>query len=224
MIRNVITVALMTISLRSFAAAETVFLPGQLEVLVEMPAGEVKGLVVIAPAKKYLMRERLFSGIAKKLSGAGFVAVRFNWSESTLQVPGEELARAAQDIKNVIAYAQEKFATGPDKTVLITKSFSTKAIGDLISSAHQHILLTPNCSADQPFALTYDKILQSTAKLNIMISNVDPYCDVGQIYEVFESLKTRPSLFTTSGDHNFALEGLFGFQDQVVNLITTVID
>jgi hypothetical protein len=193
--------------------------------IVNTPTVPVRGLVVIAPAKKYLMEERLFVGLATKLAQSGMIVVRFNWADSTLANPATELSLAARDIAHVLKSAQARFKVGPNKTVLVSKSFSTKALGLSFHLANHHILLTPNCSTEAPFAKIYGNILQAPGKtVSLFISNEDPYCDVGQIYDVMKSLSRRPALFTTHGDHNFVLPTRnpnYLFQDQIINLVTT---
>lgn len=201
-----------------------------LETLVDKPHGTPKGLVVIAPAKKYLMKERLFSELAKKLSGQGYIAVRFNWSPETLVVPSLELERAAQNINEVATKAQAQFGFDAEHTILISKSFSTKALGPSQALAKTHILLTPNCSPEAPFQKTYWNILNSTdIAWRIFISEEDPYCDVKEIKQALKSLKKLELLTTTHGDHNFVISttaddtSTYEYQDQVINTIATML-
>lgn len=121
------------------------------ESIIDWPATSPKGLVIIAPAKKYLMKERLFTKLAKNLNDAGFITVRFNWAPSTLEFPELELKRAAVNIYKITKLAQEKFNMNAKQTVLISKSFSSKALGESIQLASSHILLTPNCLTAEPF-------------------------------------------------------------------------
>ena len=74
-----------------------------------------------------------------------------------------------------------------------------------IKLAHEHVLLTPNCSAEKPFAQTYDAVLHGSIDVSILISNDDPNCDIGQIYGTLQGLPKRPSFFATKGDHNFVV-------------------
>lgn len=195
------------------------------EVLVDQPSGAPKGLVIIAPAKKYLMRERLFSTLAEKLASEGYVTVRFNWSPETLQVPELEIQRASEDIKRIVESAQRKFGFSADETTLISKSFSTKALGPSLWLAKAHILLTPNCSVEAPFQKTYGEILnQSSLSLSMIISNEDPYCDVNEIRQTLGALDKLALLSTTHGDHNFVLseasgELNFKHQDEVIERV-----
>ena len=191
------------------------------EHLINKPNNKAFGLVVIAPGKKYLMRERLFSRLAEKLSKKGYVVVRFNWSKSTLTDEKLELQKASEDIKNVTEYFQNKFKFKSDKTILISKSFSTKALDLSIQLAKTHVLLTPNCSVEAPFEKTYNRILMNFDVLtHVIISNEDPYCDVRQIYRTLEQAKVLPRIMTTKGDHNFVLnQSDFRHQDQVINYV-----
>ncbi|WP_413288815.1 hypothetical protein [Bdellovibrio sp. HCB337] len=199
------------------------------EVLVDRPEGEAKGLVIVAPAKKYLMKERLFSGLAEKLKSQGFITVRFNWSEDTLQVPEQELRKAARDIHEVTTNAQKTFGFGADQTVLISKSFSTKALDPSIDLARTHILLTPNCSTEAPFEKTYWNILnKEDIHLKMVISEEDPYCKVDEIRRTLRDLQREDLLATTSkGDHNFVVTEEAGpsykFQDLVIEYVTNFV-
>lgn len=228
MAKNILFILLLVLSTQTFAKTETIFLEGEVEAILTTPDQVPKGLVVIAPAKKYLMRERLFTDLAAKLSEAGYATARFNWGSQTLLRPEAELALAAEDLNGVIYYAQQRFGFTADKTVLISKSFSTKALELSIDLAHQHVLLTPNCSVEKPFGTTYAEILHSTAQVNILISNTDPNCDVGQIYGELQALKNRPTLMTTNGDHNFLVGSdqngaIYDYQNQVIELVTMII-
>lgn len=205
---------------------------GSPQAIVNRPIGISRGLVVIAPAKKYLMQERLFEGLAQSLSKQGLVVVRFNWDSQTLTDSSLELQRAALDIQAVVSAAQRYFRVKPQNTVIISKSFSTKALGPSLQLAKAHILMTPNCSAEQPFLSTYSKIIENkNLKTSIFISNEDPYCDVKQIHQAFIQLKNTPSLYLTHGDHNFVLQTqgqnanpspyIYHYQDSIIQMITT---
>ena len=215
--------AIITLSHHSLAADD-------INVIVDLPLTASKGLVVIAPAKKYLMQERLFSAMAKKLRESGYTTVRFNWSAKTLTEPELELTRASEDMYKVITEAQTKFNVSAEKTILISKSFSTKALSASVSLAKTHIMLTPNCTADTTFEQTYSDILSNDAiSLSMMISNEDPNCDVRQIHGALAKLSRLPGLFTTRGDHNFVLrtsdgQSNFTFQDQVIELVSKQIE
>lgn len=201
-----------------------------IKTILGRPQGTPRGLVIIAPAKKYLMRERLFSALATNLNNAGFYTVRFNWKESTLAIPELELQRAAQDIFEVTRYYQLKLGVTANRTVIVAKSFSTKALGLSAALATQQVLLTPNCSAEATFKNTYQDILQNPSiSLSIFISNEDPNCDVHQIHDTLKNLSRLPTLYMTHGDHNFVLTSANGasqnflFQDQTVQLATSQI-
>lgn len=196
------------------------------ETLVSLPLGTPKGLVVIAPAKKYLMQERLFTELAAGLTNQGYVTVRFNWSPDTLQVPELEFQRASQDIVSVLLTAQKDFSFRAEQTILISKSFSTKVLDALIPLAKTQILLTPNCSPEAPFQKTYGNILnQSDLSLRILISNEDPYCNIDEIRQTLKTLSKTHLLTATHGDHNFVEitpssdNPFFGYQDQVIQSI-----
>jgi hypothetical protein len=193
--------------------------------IVNTPKTAARGVVIIAPAKKYLMEERLFVGLAAKLVQAGFIVVRFNWGDLTLANPATELELATLDVAQVVHSAQKTFKVGPNKTILVSKSFYTKAMGQSFHLANHHILLTPNCAPETPFTKTYGSLFQVPGKtMSIFISNEDPYCDIRQIYDAMKNLIQRPSLFTSHGDHNFVLptrDQNYRFQDQIINLVTT---
>lgn len=201
------------------------------QTLVNRPVGNPKGLVVIAPAKKYLMNERLFEGLAQNLSKQGLLVVRFNWDTETLSNPSLELQRAAEDMKKVIIESQKYFKASPQQTVLISKSFSTKALGPSLNLARAHVLLTPNCSAESPFAAMYGPILQNrNFKTSIFISNEDPNCDIRQIHQSLIQVTNPPSLYLTHGDHNFVTpaqvnttrvpQNIYQYQDTIIQMVT----
>ena len=140
-----------------FIIAVLVMKTGQAtETIIEIPDTNPKGLVIIAPAKKYLMRERLFTNLSAQLKASGYITVRFNWTPSTLENPALEIERAQHDLDQVVRDAQSRFNISSEQTVIISKSFSTKALAPVISKARHHILLTPNCSIEQPFLSTYN--------------------------------------------------------------------
>lgn len=220
MLKSVISILLLLSSIQTAA----------LEMLVNKPNGPIKGLVVIAPAKKYLMQERLFTLLAETLASRGFLTVRFNWSSDTLQAPEFELQRAAREIQSVTLNSQRTFGFRPEQTILISKSFSTKAIDPSLSLAKIHILLTPNCSVEAPFQQTYRNILQqSNIRLKMVISVDDPYCNVNEIYQTLNAIGRTQLLATTKGDHNFVVlnsaTGIssFAFQDLVVRYVTDLV-
>jgi hypothetical protein len=195
-----------------------------MEILVNKPAGVPKGLVVIAPAKKYLMRERLFTKIAEELALNSFVVVRFNWSEDTLSDPNFELSRASNDIFKIVTEAQSKFNIPVEKTVLISKSFSTKALALSLKLTSANILLTPNCSDQAPFIDVYHFLFyQHEFKSSIFISNEDPYCEVKQVEDALSGHLNSTALFRTHGDHNFEINSgnRFFYQDQVIKNVIT---
>ncbi len=200
------------------------------ETMTSKPLGAIKGLVIIAPAKKYLMQERLFSSLAENLAIRGFLTIRFNWSEDTPQISELELQRAERDIQNVILNAQKTYGFQSDQTTLITKSFSTKAIGHSLALAKNHILLTPNCSVEAPFQKTYSNVLNdSNIQLKMIISVDDPYCNVNEIYETLNSLGRSQLLATTKGDHNFIVieqstgSASYVFQDFVSQYVAELV-
>lgn len=201
-----------------------------LETIVDKPVGAPKGLVVIAPAKTYLMNERLFSELARQLKAAGYTIVRFNWSPDTLQTPGRELQRAARDINYVLKAAQYHLGFRPAKTVLISKSFSTKALESSLGLAQMQILLTPNCSLEAPFRSTYASMLaRNDIKLRMIISAEDPYCSVEEIRQTLRPLGKLALLGVTAhGDHNFTVRTgttlSYQYQDQVIRNVVTQIE
>lgn len=224
--KKIITTLVFTVSLSTKMMASA-----YPQTLVNRPAGNPKGLVVIAPAKKYLLNERLFEGLAQNLSKQGLLVVRFNWDTDTLRNPSLEIQRAAEDIKKVIIESQKRFKASPQQTVLISKSFSTKALVPSLNLARAHVLLTPNCSEEFPFAAMYGPILQNrNFKTSIFISNEDPNCDVRQIHQSLIQLTNPPSLYLSHGDHNFVLEtqanttrvpqNIYQYQDAIIGMVT----
>ena len=136
--------------------------------------------------------------------------------------------RAADDLNQVVTEAQREFGFEADKTVLISKSFSTKALNPSIALATTHIMLTPNCSADAPFEKTYGEILtNSNISLSLIISNEDPNCDVHQIHRTLAGIVKLPILLTTHGDHNFVVSqdriSDYRFQDEVIRYVSELV-
>ncbi|MEK6772775.1 MAG: hypothetical protein AABY64_02440 [Bdellovibrionota bacterium] len=220
MLRSMLVIFLLTVSINASA----------LQTLVNKPQGIAKGLVIIAPAKKYLMQERLFSSLAQSLASRGFLTVRFNWSADTLQTQELELQKAARDIQNVILNAQRAFGFQANQTTLISKSFSTKALDPSLSLAKNHVLLTPNCSPESPFQKTYWNILnKSGIRLKMIISIDDPYCNVKEIYQTLNAIGKPQLIATTKGDHNFVVTEpstnnlFYGFQDLVVRYVVDLV-
>lgn len=223
MLKSALSILIISISIHAAAASV-------LETLVNKPLGIARGLVIIAPAKKYLMQERLFSALAHNLAIRGFLTVRFNWSADTFQTPEVELQKAERDIQNVALNAQRAFGFRADQTTLISKSFSTKALDHSLSLARNHILLTPNCSAEAPFQKTYRNFLSKLdIRLKIIISVDDPYCNVNEIYQTLNAIGRPQLIATTKGDHNFVVtdqstnSSSYAFQDLVVRYVADLV-
>jgi len=200
-----------------------------LEVTTTVPNTlEPKGLIIIAPAKKYLMHERLFEQLTNQLTEKKYVVVRFDWSSDTFTVPSLEKEKASQDLNYIVSRAQALFNMPPSKTILISKSFSTKIISDHLERAKLHILLTPNCSTKEPFALNYKNTLDRAKNWKIVISLEDPYCQVDQIIQEISSRQRLDDLFLTHGNHNFETivenEIIHPFQDLVIKKILSWVD
>jgi alpha/beta superfamily hydrolase len=199
---------------------------GAVEILVSQPSGETRGLVVIAPAKKYLMHERLFETLANALTKEGYVAFRFNWSKDTLRDPHLEMQRASSDMLEAIKIAQQRTGFHANRTVLISKSFSTKVIHPSLIYAQTHILLTPNCSAEAPFQKVYSEVLSFAGlRVKIYLSEKDPYCDVDHVRQALRHMSKSSALVVTQGDHNFVemkgeFKKSFQPQDDVIRSIT----
>ncbi len=196
-----------------------------LEYHIDLPNSQPVGLVVIAPAKKYLMEERLFTRIAQSLAQRGLIVMRFNWNAVTFQDPAREVTRASADVLTAVNEARAAYGFSSEKTAIISKSFATKSLGLVLGAAKAQVLLTPNCSSDAPFADTYAPLLQLVGvKLSIAISTEDPYCDANQIVQTVANIAKPPRLFLTHGDHNFVAKNPaedFTSQDQVVEFVTS---
>lgn len=148
-----------------------------------------------------------------------------------IEVLSIELQRAAEDMKKVISESQRHFKASPQQTVLISKSFSTKALGPSLNLARAHVLLTPNCSIEFPFKAMYGSILQNrNFKTSIFISNEDPNCDVKQIHQSLIQAANPPSLYLTHGDNNFEIpaqanmtrvpQNIYIYQDAIIHMVT----
>jgi alpha/beta superfamily hydrolase len=166
----------------------------------------LRPLLVIAPAKKYLMDGRLFERLANEAASLGFYVVRFNWSFTKRGVePKLDLKTEANELSAVMEhYVKEPFIDSK-KVVLAAKSFGSKvAMHGPYKAASAVLLMTPNCDAKETFSEIYGPLLGGKKILNITISTSDPNCDVNQIYRsanIFD--KDRVTIHTLYGGHNF---------------------
>lgn len=179
---------------------------GHNEIITETPQSkESKGLIIIAPAKKYTMHKPLFSSLSKKLLKEGFIVVRFNWGfikHST--EPSKNLVTEAHELNDIVSFFQKKFSKTKRETFLIAKSFGTRVFMKSQINRLGHVsLMTPNCDRQNTFDKTYGRLFQTHARINISLSIHDPYCQVGQIYDFISSHHNKITLYTTYGDHNF---------------------
>lgn len=216
--KNLVGILLISLAQSAFCKPQTI---------VDRPDRTSKGLVIIAPAKKYLMQERLFEQLAQSLVKEGFIVVRFNWDAQTLGDPSLELQRAAHDLQTVVQESQKDFNFGRQNTIIISKSFSTKVLGNALDLAKTQLLLTPNCSSEAPFSVVYGKIIEDKKiTSSIFISSEDPYCDVRQIHQALALTKNPPSAHFTHGDHNFVTpvsinsSPSFIYQDSIIDMVT----
>jgi hypothetical protein len=189
------------------SAAETIQLGGrELSVVVEKPEG--KGpfpLLVIAPAKEYTMKGRLFERLARGAVALGYAAVRFDWGfVSRKAAPSAGLEAENADLAAVVDHFAAQSWADRARVVVEAKSLGSRAA---MVGAHARasalLLWTPNCSAAAPFEATYAPILGSQRPVHVAISAADPYCDLAQIYAAAPKLGSKVTLSILGGDHNF---------------------
>lgn len=210
------------LSLNSHAAVNRTVIKtdrGELPVIVNAPKG--KGphpLLVIAPAKKYLMDERLFSELAKQAAAAGFLAVRFNWGFAAKGAePSKNFANEAADLNDVAQHYIRLNQTQKLKVFLAAKSMGSRAAMQAALTPYAGLLLlTPNCDKKDTFAKTYAPVFKAKRPVHIAISVDDPYCEVKQIYKSSEKLAPHLTLHTLKGDHNFVVDGEYRNQNAAI--------
>ncbi len=179
-----------------------------LDVIVsDLPArGSLRPLLVIAPAKKYLMDGRLFERIANEAASLGYYVVRFNWSFTKQGVePKLDLMAEANELSAVREHYTKEPFIDRKRIILAAKSFGSKvAMRGPYKGASAVLLMTPNCDAKETFSEIYGPLLNGPKILNITISTSDPNCDVNQIYKSANSFdKNRVTIHTLYGGHKF---------------------
>ena len=171
-------------------------------------------LLVVVPAKDYTITGELFEEIATAAASNGFFVVRFNWGFVTNKdEPSKDLSTEANDLKTVIDYFSQQKDVDSKKIFVVSKSFGSRVVMKQAYDKSQGVaLLTPNCSAKEPFNKTYASLFKGKKPVHLVISKDDPYCDVNQIYKAMGSLdKKNVTVFTLFGDHHFITSG--GKQD-----------
>jgi alpha/beta superfamily hydrolase len=162
-------------------------------------------LLVIAPAKKVTMYGELFEKMANSAASLGYFVVRFNWGFMTAEKePSPNLSQEVEDLENIVTYYGTTQFVNASSIIVATKSFGTQvAAKSFFRKLKGLLLLTPNCSREEPFEKVYGPILSSQTPTHIVISALDDACDVKQIYKGFGRLNLNFTLHTTFGDHNF---------------------
>lgn len=182
---------------------------GHYEVLITKPKGtKPYPLLVIVPAKEYTMTGSLFEDLATAAAANGFYVVRFNWGFVTnADTPSKDLSTEVNDLKTVVNYFLQQKDIDPSRVYYLAKSFGTRVVMiDAFKNKKTKglALLTPNCSAKQPFTKTYGKLAQTKIPLHIVISKEDPHCDVNQIHKALPGFSKKWTTFhSVFGDHGF---------------------
>jgi dienelactone hydrolase len=178
------------------------------DTIVHRPAGQGPfPLLVIAPAKEYTMTGDLFRQLGERAAEAGYLTVRFNWRFVTArQAPSNDLSRESEDLVRVLRHFAARPDVDPSRIVLAAKSFGSRvAMREAADLVQAVLLLTPNCTVDQPFRSSYRPLLTRHRPVHIVISAQDPYAVIDQIQEAMPDLGPRAGLdLLTKGDHNFA--------------------
>ncbi len=100
-----------------------------LDVIVSDPPARnsLRPLLVIAPAKKYLMDGRLFERIANEAASLGYYVVRFNWSFTKQGVePKLDLITEANELSSVMEHYTKEPFIDRKMVILAAKSFGSK--------------------------------------------------------------------------------------------------
>jgi dienelactone hydrolase len=164
-------------------------------------------LLLIAPAKEYTMTGDLFRLLGERAAEAGYLAVRFNWRfVSEKKGPSVDLRQESDDLVRVMAHFAARSDVDPSLTVLAAKSFGARAaMLAAVDQAQALILLTPNCSVDQPFRSLYRPLLKRHRPVHMVIAAGDPYAILSQIQDALPDLGPQADLdLLPHGDHNFA--------------------
>lgn len=200
-----------------FTAAQASAAMVEVPVLVNEPTG--KGphpLLIIAPAKKYLMKERLFERLALAARNNGFLVVRFNWLfAKSGGEPSPGFADEAEQLGAVISRYAGRSDVRKDAVFLAAKSMGSKiAMKAELSSLRGLLLLTPNCDGKDGFGEAYAPAFAAKKPVHVAISKDDPYCAVQQIYAFAKDHPQAMTLQVLEGDHNFAAGGGAQYSNQ----------
>lgn len=195
---------------------------GKVPALIDRPEGAGPfPLLIIAPAKGYLMKERLFEKLAIEAKEAGFLSVRFDWGFSQKGGdPSKDYKDEASEIESVTRHFLKRGDVNESKVILAAKSMGSKAaMKSSLAYYWALLLLTPNCDQANTFRKLYAPIFSARKPVQITISRTDPYCEIEQIYEAAKDLTQTLSIHTLEGDHNFVDEkspNKFSNQDAAV--------
>lgn len=173
--------------------------------IVEVPSGEGPfPVLLVAPAKKYSMKEHLFQRLADEALDQGYIVVRFDWNFFTQgKEPSDGLEAEANQLDEQIEFARSH-PQSSGKVVLAAKSFgSVVAVRRAWRSVEGVLLWTPNSNKDLLFEDVYGPLLKSSTPTHIVISTTDPYGELSQLYDYLTNTSAAVTVHTLFGDHNF---------------------
>jgi predicted alpha/beta-hydrolase family hydrolase len=165
--------------------------------------------VVLAPGQGYHRELPLLKQCAEKLADAGFVALRFDWAYFTAKgQPKEDFATEVEDANAAIAFVRAR--PGVKKVILAGKSLGSLVTVLIASRKDANLagagLLTlpvrnPGAPERRPQIAELAKVECPVVILN---GDIDPLCDVKELYELSASLGRTPAVVIVPGDHGFA--------------------
>lgn len=173
--------------------------------IVEMPPGEGPfPVLLIAPAKKYSMKEHLFQRLAEEALAQGYMVVRFDWDFFTQgEEPDADLESETVELDKMIEFSRSH-PRSSGKVFLAAKSFgSVVAARRAWRSVEGVLLWTPNSNKDLLFGDVYGPLLKSSTPTHIVISVTDPYGELSQLYDYLTNTSASVTVHTLFGDHNF---------------------
>ena len=195
--KNLLILALLLLSIPSAAQTN--------RRIVEMPPGEGPfPVLLIAPAKKYSMKEHLFQRLAEEALAQGYMVVRFDWDFFTQgEEPDADLESETVELDKMIEFSRSH-PQSSGKVFLAAKSFGSVVAAHRAWRSVEGVLLwTPNSNKELLFGDVYGPLLKSSTPTHIVISVDDPYGELSQLYDYLTNTSASVTVHTLFGDHNF---------------------
>ena len=170
-----------------------------------MPPGEGPfPVLLIAPAKKYSMKEHLFQRLAEEALAQGYMVVRFDWDFFTQgEEPDADLESETVELDKMIEFSRSH-PQSSGKVFLAAKSFGSVVAAHRAWRSVEGVLLwTPNSNKELLFGDVYGPLLKSSTPTHIVISVDDPYGELSQLYDYLTNTSASVTVHTLFGDHNF---------------------